>query len=175
MRNFFLISIGVLYLNIQAFPQTVISVLCDDTWGPGRFNKVTCTINVANSADFARFSQDLPVGLEVANDNPGNGDFNWVNNQLNMVWMQLPESRILTFSYFIKPDKSMNGSFTMTGRLITVSNRSSLKTIFMREKLISIEGVNGLLPDQMKAGSDKTDELKTIKKQVSQTVGQKRR
>jgi len=81
---------------------------------------------------------------------------------------------MLTFSYFIKPDKSMNGSFRMTGRLITVSNRSSLKTIFMREKLISIEGVNGLLPDQMKAGSEKTDELKTIKKPVSQTVGQKK-
>lgn len=173
MRELFLISVLILSVNIQTFPQNVISVLCDDTWGPGHYNKVTFTINVAKSADFARFIQDFPVGLEVADDNPGSGDFDWVKNQLNMVWMKLPENRILTFSYFIKPDKSMNGSFTMTGCLITVSGGTLRQTTFLKEKNISIEGTNGILPEQMKAGSVTKTDLKTIKKPENKDIGQK--
>jgi hypothetical protein len=172
MRKFFLISVVGLSLNIQVFSQNVISVLCDDTWGPGRYNKITCTIIVTNSADFARFSQDFPIGLEVVNDNPGCGDFNWVNNQLILVWMKLPEKKVLTFSYFIKPDKSMNGNFTMTGRFITVSGRDLRQTTFMKEKLISIEGTNGILSEQMKTRSE-TPVVKLIKEPENKSIGQR--
>jgi hypothetical protein len=173
MRELLLISLLILSVNIQTFPQTVISVLCDDTWGPGRYNKVTCNINIAKSVDFARFIQDFPVGLEVAVDNPGSGDFDWVKNQLNMVWMKLPEKRILTFSYFIKPEKSMNGSFTITGCLITISSGTLRQTTFMEEKNISIGGTNGILPERMKSGSVTNADPKTIKKPENNTIGPK--
>jgi hypothetical protein len=149
MRKLFLISVVVLYANIQALSQPVISVLCDNSWGPERFNNVTFIIKCTNSTGFARFSQDFPVGLEVVNDNSGGGDFSWVNNQLNLVWMKLPENGIIKFSYFIIPDKSMNGSFTMACRFITVSGRSARQITTMKEKLISVEGTNGILPEKM--------------------------
>ena len=171
MRKLFLISVVVLTINIHAFSQIVISVICDDSWGPGRYNKVTCIINAANSAGFARFSQDFPVGFTVAVDKPGSGDFSWVNNQLNVVWMKLPENRILTFSYFIKPERSMNGSFTMAGRFINVSGGTTRQITLMKEKTISIEGTNGIFPEQMKAGT--RTELETIKMPENQTVAQR--
>ncbi len=173
MRNLFLISVVGLTINIQAFSQIVISVICDDSWGPGRYNKVTCIINIANSAGFARFSQDFPVGFEIAVDKPGSGDFSWINNQLNVVWMKLPESRILTFSYFIKPERSMNGSFTMSGRFINVSGSTKRQITLMKEKTISIEGTNGIFPEQMKAGSGTKTEFRIIKKPENQTIAQK--
>ncbi|MBA4322421.1 MAG: hypothetical protein C0408_06335 [Odoribacter sp.] len=172
MRKLFLISVVVLSVNIQAASQNQFSVVCDDTWGPGRFNKVTFTITVPGSDGFARFSQDLPVGLEVANDNIGNGDFDMVNNQLNIVWMKLPENRIMKFSYFVKPDKNMNGSFIMTGKLITVSGESAHKTVLMKEKVISIEGTNGILPEQIGKRTEKKSANKTIKEPDSQFVAQ---
>jgi ABC-type transport system substrate-binding protein len=150
MRKHFLISIAVLSINILAFSQTVITVSCDDTWGPGRYNKVSYTIKAGNTADFARFTQDFPVGLDIEYDNPGSGDFDRVGNQLNIVWMKIPKNDILTFSYFIKPDKSMDGIFTLTGRFTTISDKDIRQAVNMNEKNISINGTNGFLPAQFK-------------------------
>lgn len=173
MRKLFLISILVVTISFKVFPQPQISLLCDETWGPGRYNKITCTINVTGSFDFARFTQDFPVGFEVANDNAGGGDFNWINNQLNIVWMRVPENKMLTFSYFIKPDKSMSGSFSMTGRLISVSGGTVRRETYMQGKNISIEGLNGILPEKLKSAPTVKTELKISEKPEIQTVGQK--
>ena len=173
MRKFFLISVVVLTTNFKVIPQSSISVVCDEIWGPGRYNKVTCTIKIDNSVSFARFIQDFPVGFEIIIDNYGDGNYNWANNQLNLVWMRIPESKILTFSYLIKPEKSMNGSFTMTGRLITVSGASVHQTTYMKEKNISIEGLNGILPEKIKSGSEAKTELKAKERPENQTTVQK--
>jgi len=173
MRKLFLISVLVVAISFKVFPQPQISVLCDETWGPGRYNKVTCTINIPGSFDFARFTQDFPVGIEAVNDNTGGGDFNWISNQLNIVWMRIPESRIITFSYFTKPDKSMSGSFSMTGRLISVSGGTARYLTYMQKKNISIEGLNGVLPEKLKSGSIVKTELLIGEKPKIRTVGQK--
>jgi hypothetical protein len=170
MRKAFLISVILLSVYYRLFPQTSITLLCDDTWGPGRYNKVTITINLSDYYDFARFSQDMPVGLNVIIDDSGNGDFNWVNNQLNLVWMKFPENRKLTFSYFVLPDKSMNGSFTITGRFSAVSGGTNLRTSLMKEKRLSIEGINGILPEQMKVGAKKSPAGNPFKKQDNQAI-----
>ena len=67
----------------------------------------------------------------------------------------------------------MNGSFTMTGCLITVSGGTLRQTTFLKEKNISIEGTNGILPEQMKAGSVTKTDLKTIKGPENKAIGQK--
>lgn len=173
MRKLFLISVLVITISFKVFPQPQISVLCDETWGPGRYNKVTCTINIPGSSDFARFTQDFPVGIEAVNDNAGSGDFNWINNQLNIVWMRIPENRVITFSYFIKPDKSMSGSFSMTGRLISVSGGTVHQVTYMQEKNISIEGINGIIPEKLNPGSTVKAEVKISEKPEIRTIGQK--
>jgi hypothetical protein len=170
MRKAFLISVIILSINIRLYSQAVIGVLCDDTWGPGRYNKVTITINLTGPADFARFSQDFPVGLEIMNDDPVGGDFNFVNNRINMVWMKFPPGKKLTFSYFVKPDKSMNGNFTLTGRFSVVDGRDLLTTL-MKEKLISVEGTNGILPGQMKTPEAKVTTQLPMNEQYNQSVG----
>ena len=173
MRKIFLISIVVLVTNFKVFPQPAISVICDENWGPGRYNKVTFTIKIDNSVSFAKFVQDFPVGLEITTDNTGSGSLDWTNNQLNVVWMKIPENKTLTFSYLIKPEKSMTGSFTMTGRLITVSEESMRQTTYMKEKNISIEGLNGVLPEKIKTGSESKTALKTPGRPENQATVQK--
>lgn len=173
MRRLFLISVIILATNLKVFSQADISLFCNEIWGPGRYNKITCTINIEKPVDFARFTQDFPVGFKVVNDNSGNGDFNWINNQLNLVWMKIPENRKLTFSYFIMPDESMNGSFTMTGRLITVSGGTVHTVINMMEKNTSIGGLNGILPEKMQNISSKKNKLNIAESPKSMRTGQK--
>jgi hypothetical protein len=170
MRKLFLISVLVFSVNAHAFSQGNISVTCDDTWGPGRYNKVMVTITAPNSAGFIRFSQDFPLGLDVIIDNPGTGDFSWWMNQLNVVWMKIPENRTIRFSYFARPERSMNGSFTMSGRLITVSEREDHKASFMKDKLILVGGINGLLPEQIKTGTKIISDTKPIGSPVKQAI-----
>jgi hypothetical protein len=164
MRNHFLISALLMLLTLKVFSQSEISVTCDDTWGPGRYNKITVTIKVDSQADFARFSQDLPVGLHAINDETANADFSEADNQLNIVWMKLPGRGILSFSYYIIPDKSMNGLITLAGRFITISGGKTREIARMIEKQILIEGMNGSLPEKMKTAIPATD---SPKKQVS--------
>jgi hypothetical protein len=175
MRNFFLITALFLSMAFQAFSQTSIDVSCDETWGPGRYNKVTITIIFAGTPGFARFTQDFPVGLETYIDNPGNGDFISADNQVNIVWMKLPENKKLSFSYFVKPDKQMKGSFLMNGKFVTVAERTVHGTINMQEKSISVEGINGILPDQMKVVKVSKVDSMPAKAPVSNSVEQKNR
>jgi len=173
MGKFFLITVFSLNIAFQTFSQTNITVSCDDIWGPGRYNKVTITIDITGSPGFARFSQDFPVGLDAIADDPGGGDFFFSDNQINLVWMKLPEKKKLSFSYFIKPDKQMNGSFSMTGKFVTISEGSVHRTITMKEKSISVEGINGTLPDQLKAVAVVRVESKPAKPTVNKPAEQK--
>lgn len=169
MRKAFLISVTIFSISIRLFSQAVIGVLCDDTWGPGKYNKVSVTINFTGPADFARFSQDFPVGIDIITDDPGSGDFNMVNNQINLVWMKFPPGKKLTFSYFVKPGNSMNGSFTMTGKFSVVEGRE-LRTTFMKDKLISVEGTNGILPEKMKTRESKSTAPAILKDPYNKSV-----
>jgi hypothetical protein len=169
MRRVFLISVIILSINIHLLSQAVIGVLCDDTWGPGRYNKVTIEISLNGHSDFARFTQNFPVGIEIMNDDPGNGDFNIVNNQMNLVWMKLPQDKKLSFSYLVKPDKSMNGSFPLTGKFSAVDG-NDLTTTLMKEKFISVEGTNGVLPEKMKSVAERSAGQLPLKVPYNQSV-----
>jgi hypothetical protein len=150
MRKLFLISVIIFYSYLRAFSQTNITVDSQDSWGPGRYNKVTVKVDFNNSDGFARFTQEFPVGFEIIADNIPDGDFTWDEDQLNMVWIKLPENKIGIFSYLIKPDRTMNGNIEMTGRVVLISGGDTRQTILMKEKPITIGGINGLLPEEIK-------------------------
>jgi hypothetical protein len=164
MRKQFLIYVIILCFSLETFSQAEISVDCQDIWGPGRYNKITIKIDFGKSDGFARFTQEFPVGFDIIADNVPDGDFTWANDQLNMVWIKLPESKNATFSYLIKPDQSMSGSIEMNGRVVLISGGDVRQTIMMKEKQITIGGINGLLPKEIKArpaASDVTNVKKT--------------
>jgi hypothetical protein len=173
MRKLFLIIFVFSCFFIQSYAQVQISIDCQDNWGPGRFNLATYTINISNAEGFMRFTQDLPVGFTVVKDSSGEGDFNWSNDQLNIVWMKLPESHLITFSCYYKPDQPMNGDFTLNGRLVYIADRETRESFQMKEKKINIGGSNGLLPEELKTNTGVLSETKMEKKAVNQDYTQK--
>lgn len=150
MRRHFLIFFILLFFSLVTFSQVEISIDCQDTWGPGRYNKVTVKINFGAEKGFARFTQDFPVGINVVKDSLPSGDFSWSDNQLNLVWISLPENNHISFSYYIFPDRSMNGDIEINGRVVVITGGIAKKTYPIPVKSVIIGGLNGILPEEMK-------------------------
>lgn len=153
MRKLFLITVIILCCSFNTFPQVNITVACQDSWGPGRFNKVIFNFDFGKTDGFARFTQEFPVGFEIIKENTPGCDFNWFDDKLNVIWIRL-SGKTETFSYFIKPGQSMYGSFEMNGRLVLITGGDTRETVVMKERHILIEGTNGLLPEEMKTGQE---------------------
>jgi hypothetical protein len=51
----------------------------------------------------------------------------------------------------------MNGIIEMTGKLVLISGSDTRQTIFMKEKPITIGGLNGFLPEEIKTKPATTD------------------
>jgi hypothetical protein len=149
MRKLFLISVLIFYSFFTANSQVEINIDCQDSWGPGRYNKVTVRIDFGKADGFARFTQDFPVGFDIIPDNIPAGDFTWADKQLNMVWIKLPGEKIVTFSYQIRPDRTMNGSFEMSGKVVLISEDDTKQSFLIKGKPITISGTNGLLPEEI--------------------------
>jgi hypothetical protein len=157
MRKLFLIHVLCLYSFVSALSQIDITVDCQDSWGPGRFNKVTIRIDFGEADGFARFTQDFSPGFDILPDVIPNGDFTWDNDQLNIVWMKLPSERIISFSYLIKPSQTMKGKIELDGKIILVSGGDSRETCSMKPKSILIGGTNGLQPQEIKRRETTTE------------------
>jgi hypothetical protein len=151
MRKPFLISVILSCFSNLAFSQVSISIDCQDSWGPGRYNQVTVKIDFGKADGFARFTQDFPVGFYVIKDKIDDGDFSWNDNQLNVVWIRMPEKNPVSFSYYIIPDQSMNGNIEINGKAVIISGGNEKQTYLMAEKPVTIEGLNGILPSEMKS------------------------
>jgi hypothetical protein len=153
MRKSFLIITVIFSFALRCSAQEVINADCNSSWGPGRYNKITISISFPRVKGFARFTQDFPVGFEILKDEVPYGDFSVNETRLNVVWMEIPEINQAEFSYFVKPENNMNGSFDMDGTLTIISDKSERQVIAMNVKTISVEGTNGLYYDEMKTKS----------------------
>lgn len=144
MRRLFLIKLLMVLLLPCTSGQVKISMTCPDAWGPGRYSKVTVNIDFDRGGSFARFTTDYPEGFEIEPELIETGDFNWSGNQLNVVWLDLPESRMESFSYYVKPDASMSGSFDLEARLVIISGIDTRKIFSTEAKRIVIGGTGGI-------------------------------
>lgn len=149
MRKLFLIFPVILFITSHAFPQAEISVVCPDSWGPGRYSKVTVKVTFEQMDGFARFTQEFPVGFEILKDEITHGDFNWDGTLLNVVWMRIPASGKTSFSYYIKPDNQLQGMIDLGGKMVTVMGGNRKETFLANSRQITIDGSGGLLPEEM--------------------------
>lgn len=107
----------LLFFTISLIAQeAAVEVLTQDSWPPGRNVPVTVKITKGKIKGFARFYHDLPRGFIVENVFSDGADFFRDNNQVNYVWLDLPDKEIVTIQYLARADKLLAGSFTITGR-----------------------------------------------------------
>ena len=151
MRKLFLIMLAFFLPVVNSAAQVNAIVNCPDSWGPGRYSKVSVEIDFGKSAGLARFAQDYPVGFElVPAQIPDGGDFSWADNQLNVVWIKIPPSNKTSFSFYAKPDQTMSGQFELQGRLICISKAAVRTVSETKTTQVMIGGTGGILPAELK-------------------------
>jgi hypothetical protein len=153
MRKLFLIQLLFLSSIVNCASQVVINVNCKPEWGPGRFTRVQIDLNFVGSESIARYSQDFPIGFDIIPDQVPDGDFDWTGNQLNIVWLKLPEGKKTSFSFYVKPDVSMSGQFEFQGKVIVISEGTSRNISLTKSIPIEIRGTGGLLPADIPVNS----------------------
>ena len=149
MRRFFLIFPVIICFSLQIFAQAEVSIDCQDQWGAGHFNKVSVQIEF-NVAGFARFTQDFPVGFDIAGTESPGCDFSWTGSQINVVCMNISQGKRTELTYYVKPDASMNGEINLGGEVVVISEGVTKYSVKLNEKAVEIGGSNGLLPGEMK-------------------------
>ena len=117
MRYAGIILLMVFVFHGAAAQDKTIRVDTQPSWPPGSFVPVRIEIVNHGINDFARFYQDLPQGFTVKRGNTAGADFYWDNNQVNFVWVNMPDKKIIRISYLAKADESLTGSFRLGGKL----------------------------------------------------------
>jgi hypothetical protein len=139
MKLLLTLFISTLFSLFSMGQELRISMECQETWPTGKPVPVTLVIERGEADGFARFFQNLPQGFSVVSGETGGADFYWDNNQVNMVWLKLPASKVFSVRYFVTPDASLSGSFKLGGRIDYISDGKERHSVEISPVLIRLD------------------------------------
>ncbi len=128
MRYLFLIVLTVLLGVNTSGQEGMVRIITQPEWPPGKYVPVRIEVKNTGMDGFARLYQDLPQGFDIRKGNTAGADFYLENNQVNFVWVSIPETDIITVSYLAKADESLTGSFRMAARIDYIINGDERRT-----------------------------------------------
>ena len=88
---------------------------------PGQVNagsefEVRITLDKGDLESFSRFQQAIPLGLTAISGTSANADFTFEENRVRLIWLKMPADEELTFTYRVKVDERLKGTFDLTGQ-----------------------------------------------------------
>ncbi|MFW5852169.1 MAG: hypothetical protein ACOCWB_08095, partial [Bacteroidota bacterium] len=103
----------VIFLNSSR--TNVVSVYADYPKEviAGTHLKMTVTIEKGNLSGFGRYTQTLPEGFTATSDAQ---NFDFENNTIKFLWVNLPYSQSFTFTYTIHVPETYEGDFTVAAK-----------------------------------------------------------
>lgn len=122
-----------------ASQDKAINIITQQSWPPGSYVPVRIEIINRGLNDFARFYQDLPQGFSVKRGSTAGADFYWENNQVNFVWVKMPEDEIIRISYLAMADAALTGSFRLGGKLDYVIDGKERKSVEFSPVIIRLD------------------------------------
>lgn len=87
---------------------------------------------------FARFQQELPLGITAKAGASANADFNFEDQRVNLIWLKLPAGEEISFNFTIHAHETVKGEFSLAGKFsyIEEDDRSEV-TIPPKDMLIT--------------------------------------
>lgn len=110
----FVVYMFCVSISLQA-QEVNISIDHPDKVNAGSEFLVSVTIDKGSLTDYSRFSQDLPPGLTATNVSSPNADFSFDNQRIRIIWLKLPEEKVVKVTYNIMVDERLKGSFILGG------------------------------------------------------------
>lgn len=84
--------------------------------------EVTITLSKGDLESFSRFQMEIPAGLNAVSNLSANADFEFSDKRVRLIWLRLPNTQEFTFSYKIKVDERLKGTFTLDGQFSFIHN-----------------------------------------------------
>jgi hypothetical protein len=119
MAKLFLISVNILVvfaLKIFFGGDVSIEQRMQDTIAPGDTLNVTLAITKGDREGFAKWQQTLPAGFIASPVEMNGATFSFKNQQIKIIWMELPISETFSIKYKIETSPAVFGEHNLMGK-----------------------------------------------------------
>jgi hypothetical protein len=99
--------------------------------------EVTVTVDKGSLESFSRFQQAMPAGLTAVSGTSSNADFTFEDNRVRLIWLKMPAVDEIEFTYRVKVDERLKGSFDLSGQFSYIDNNER-KILDLSPKSITI-------------------------------------
>lgn len=138
--------LGVLLFNLFSGSTVSLEMNVPHQVNAGAEFDVEVILNKKGLESFARFQQELPLGLTAqVSENP-NADFAFEDQKVKFIWLRLPQDDKMTLSYKVKVDERLKGEFTIDG-LFSFIDGNERRTVSASAKQVRIMPSTGINPN----------------------------
>lgn len=106
----------VFYFGSVSAQEVIVSISVSDQIVAGTDVLVEVMITKTVHDGFARFQQELPVGITAKGGQSSNADFDFKDQRVNLIWLKLPAGEHLKFNYIIHAHETVKGDFSIAGK-----------------------------------------------------------
>ena len=142
----FVNAIGVLLFSILGGVQLTMNA--PSSVQAGAEFRVEVRLDKGTTEGFARYQQQLPLGLTAEVVESSTGSFSFEDQRVRLIWLSLPSEKEIKVVYKVKVDERLKGSFNLKGAFSYISNNEKL-TKETQNQLISINPSSTLDPNQI--------------------------
>jgi hypothetical protein len=152
--------IGYVYYSYIQGDDVVITVEAPTEVVAG--TDFTVRVTIAKTKDierFARFYQELPIGLTAEEDETQNAIFSFKNQQAKFIWMPgaLPEVDTFSITYKVHVDITLSGKIVIPGQFVYIKNneRAEIKVDPIEVTILNTSAVgdSNLVSENMEKSS----------------------
>lgn len=112
MKRFFAIILLFL-IPFALFSATIVTLKAPTMAEPGSAIVLELTVSNVETNGFARIKQQFPNGFEISPIDVKNASFSFENNEMTLIWEQLPVGTTFTISFNVKIDTKISGTFSI--------------------------------------------------------------
>ncbi|MFT6947204.1 MAG: hypothetical protein ACJARP_001627 [Vicingaceae bacterium] len=119
MAKLFLISVNIFVvfaLKIFFGGDVSIEQKMQDTIAPGDTLNVTLEITKGDREGFAKWQQTIPEGFIASSVEMNGATFSFKNQQIKIIWMELPMSETFSIKYKIETSPAVFGEHNLMGK-----------------------------------------------------------
>jgi hypothetical protein len=129
--------VGVMLINVFMGSDVSLTMNVPATINAGSEFDVEIILKKGDINGFARFQQQLPLGLSAQLVESSLGDFSFEDQKVKFIWLKIPSEKEIKVVYRIKVDERLKGQFNLKGNFAYISDNSK-KTTEVESNSISI-------------------------------------
>lgn len=173
MLKYILLSINLLAGIIYFFTGSVfLSLEAPETVTSGNDFTVTVTIHKSDLTNYARFKQQLPLGLKGSEGESKNGMFSFKDQDVKIMWMigTLPKEEEFKIYYTISTDPTFSGPVELGGQINYVDEEGQRQEIFADPITVMVVGDGEIPVDTVLTHVNPIDTAKVVKYDESKFI-----